>query len=78
MTFKMRKSAHEELRRLPKVKADLKRRADNIAAACGDGYVANSGEGKTRSRASVVTATGKAMRDNAKNNTLVRNLDAGR
>ena len=70
--------AFEAMRRSPGVKADLRRRADAIAAACGDGFVAASGEGKTRSRAAVIAASGRARRVNARDNTMLRNLDAGR
>lgn len=68
----------EEIRRLPAVKANLKSRADRIAAASGEGYVAESGEGKSRSRASVITGNIRAMNDNRKNNTILRNVDAGK
>ena len=68
----------EEIRRLPAVKANLKSRADRIAAQAGEGYEAFEGEGKTRSRASVVTTSVRAINHNRKHNTLLRNLDAGK
>lgn len=37
----------------------------------GDGYIARSGTGRTRARAAVITATPRAMRDNAENHTLL-------
>lgn len=70
--------AFEEVRRLPKVKAELESRAESIAAQAGEGYEMRSGEGKTRSRASVVTTTADSMRDNRKNNTLLKSIDAGK
>lgn len=70
--------AFEEIRRLPKTKSTLESSGSKIAEACGDGYEMRSGEGKTRSRASVLTTNAKAMRDNRKNNTLLRNMDAGK
>lgn len=70
--------AFEQLRREPGVKASIDARAKRIAAAAGDGYEAGSYAGKTRHRGSVITANTRAMRDNAKNNTLLRSIDAGR
>jgi hypothetical protein len=70
--------AFDEIRRSPKVEAELRRRAQRIATACGPGYVAVSGKGRTRARAAVITADQRAVRDNASNNTLIRNLDRGR
>ncbi len=68
----------EELLRSPPVLADLKRRADRIAAVCGFGYKAYAEQGRSRARASVVAATRGARRDNARKNTLIRNMSAGR
>ena len=62
----------------PKVVADVRRRAERVADAAGEGYVAESSEPRKRARAAVVTATGKAIRDNAENQTLLRSLDAAR
>lgn len=70
-----------ELRRAPGVVADLQRRAQAIADACGgesEGYYARVSQGKTRARAAVITGTGRAIRDNAANATILRNLDRGR
>ncbi len=78
VTIKWNVPAFEEIRRDPSVKSDLAIRADRIAEAAGDGYESSSTEGATRSRASVVTTTYAAIRDNAKNNTLIRAVDAGR
>lgn len=63
------------------VAADLMRRAEAIASAAesaGDGeYAANLGR-TDRARASVVTADAVATSHNAKHNTLLGSLDAGR
>lgn len=59
------------------VQAELKRRAEAIARASGEGYEASSLVGKSRARASVITATAGAIVDNQRNNTLLRNLGAG-
>lgn len=60
------------------VLADVRARARRVAEAAGDGYVMESDDPHTRARAAVITATGDAVRDNAKNQTLIRSLDAGR
>lgn len=67
-----------QLRLEPGVIADLGERADRIADAAGPGYEASTFEGQNRGRASVITADFNAIRDNAKNQSLLRNLDAGR
>lgn len=41
------------------------------ARAGGDGCIARSGTGRTRARAAVITATVRAMRDNAEKHTLL-------
>lgn len=70
--------AFRELRLEPGVIADLEKRAEAVAAAAGDGYEASAMAGKNRGRASVITANYAAIRDNARNQTLLRSLDAGR
>ena len=51
--------------------------AEKIAARAGDGYVASSRIGKNRARASVITDSFKAMRDEAKNGTLSKAAGGG-
>lgn len=60
------------------VAEDLKRRADNIAAAAGDGMEVDTGVGRNRARASVRTATPEAVEAEATSRALTRALDAGR
>ena len=63
----------------PGVVADMQRRAEAIAEAAGEGYVAAVTENPhTRARAAVIAASPEAAADNAANNTLLRSLDAGR
>lgn len=73
--------AFRQIRTSPETKAEIQRRADKIADACGNGYeagtVAETG-GRGRARSAVYTNTPKARRDNAKNHTLMRNIGAGR
>ena len=71
--------AFRQIRLEPKVAADVHDRAERIASAAGDGYEAFPTQSpRNRARAAVVTTSMKAIRDNARNQTLLRNLDAGR
>lgn len=60
------------------VQADLKRRAEAIAQAAGDGMDVDVRVGKTRARASVRTGTFEARRAEARDKALTSALDAGR
>lgn len=71
------------------VAADLARRARAIAAKANvglspdgmgnDPYTAKDGKaGRGRARASVVASSPHGIHDNARNNTLLKSLDAGR
>ena len=79
--FKWRVAGFEEVRKLPGVREEVTRRAERVAAAAGGaqkGYFVRSSIGKTRARAVVIAGTIEAIRSNAKHNTLLRSLDAGR
>lgn len=67
-----------ELRTSARVRADILRRARNVAAVAGDGYRADPSDTRNRARAAVVTDSDAAKADNARNQTLLRALDAGR
>lgn len=60
------------------VMADLKARADRIAAKAGDGMVSSVQQGRTRARASVITGTTEARRAEATSRALTAAVDAGR
>lgn len=75
---KMNIAGARAIRNSAEVEGDLMRRAQAIEAAAGPGYEASSQTGRTRARASVITADFEAIRDNAKNNTLLKSLDRGR
>jgi len=84
-SFKMNRKAMREILTSGDVELELFRRADAIKEACDpdghlgeDAYIAVSGKGKSRSRASVIAVTRYARNSNAKHNTLLRALDAGR
>lgn len=77
--IKWNRDAFRQIRLLPEVAADVHDRARRVAEAAGNGYEAfPTADPRNRSRAAVVTTSRKAMRDNARNQTLLRNLDAGR
>lgn len=71
------KPEFERIARDPAVKAELIQIAEKIARRCGPGYLAVSGEGRTRSRAAVITTTLAAIKDNAEHNTILRNIGDG-
>ncbi len=52
----------------------LKAEADRMAESAGPGYESSDYPWTTRGRASVITATGGARRDNSRNQTLARVL----
>lgn len=67
-----------ELLRSEAVRADLVRRAENIAAAAGPGHKVESEIGRNRARAAVITTTAEAMVAEARDRNLTRAFDAGR
>lgn len=72
---------HEGVRALlhsPSVLADLKRRADAIAAKAGPGMVVTTHVGPNRVRANVITATMPARIAEAKHRALTAAIDAAR
>ncbi|MGV3564156.1 MAG: hypothetical protein ACO1ON_12840 [Nocardioides sp.] len=71
-------AAFDAIRKSPEVQADLKARADRIAAAAGEGHEVDVRIGAHRARASVRTATFDARRSEATDKTLTSALDAGR
>lgn len=76
--IKWRVKGFQELRKSSAVLADLTDRAERVAGASGEGVVARGSVGKTRARAAVIAYHPKAIRSNAKHNTLLNNLDRGR
>ena len=79
MKIKFNRNAFREIRLLPEVAADVHDRAERVAAAAGEGFDAFPTQApRNRARAAVVTTSMKAIRQNARDNTLLRALDAGR
>lgn len=69
----------DKLRKLPAIQQDLKRRADKIAAAAGEGFVVDPVfEGQKRARVRVYAESFAAKRAEANDGALTRAIDAGR
>ena len=76
--FELNRQAVREFLRSAEVRADLERRARQIAAAAGPGHRVESEIGANRARAAVITDTIEAMIGEARDRNLTRSLDAGR
>lgn len=63
-----------ELMKSPEMVACLKETAKTIQNRVGDGYETNTFIGKNRANISIKTKSRKAIRDNNKNNTLLKAL----
>lgn len=63
---------YADLLKDPAIVADLRRRAEAVAAAAGSGFEAKQSQPHTRARAAVVAPQGDP------NNKMIRALDAGR
>lgn len=70
--------AFRKLRTDPAVQADILRRAEKIAEAAGDGFKAVQSPARNRARAAVVAVTPEAVARNARDQSLLKALDAGR
>ena len=76
--IKLSNAGFRELRKSPAVRAEILRRAEAVAAAAGDGFRAVESAPRNRARAAVVPVTAEAAARNARENTLLHALDAGR
>ncbi len=72
MILKLNSRGMQEMLKSDGVLADVTARAERVATAAGPGMEASSMIGKTRARASVITATPDAMRNEADNKALTR------
>lgn len=78
MRIKWRRKAFPEMRLSPEVLAEIARRGQAMASACGDGFEADARAGKNRARSIVYADTIKAKRQDAKRNVILSNVDAAR
>lgn len=75
--LKLNRAIVRDLLKDPDLEAHLLAEAEAIAARAGEGFVASSTIGKNRARASVITDSFKAMRDEAKYGTLSKAAGLG-
>lgn len=83
--LKLNRAALREILKSDPLELELFKRAERIREACDpdghlgeDSYIAVSSKGRNRARASVIAASRYARNSNAKHNTLVRAIDAGK
>lgn len=83
--LKLNRAALRQILKSDPLELELFTRAERIREACDpdghlgeDAYIAVSSKGKNRARASVIAASRYARNSNAKHNTLVRAIDAGK
>lgn len=67
-----------QLLKSPEMMAICQELADDVAVRCGDGYVTSAHTGVNRVNVSVYTESKDAMKDNAKNNTVLKALGGGK
>lgn len=70
--FELNRNGVAELLKSPAMIEILREKARGIKEAAGDGYEVSSYVGKNRANVSVKTKTKQAIRDNNKNNTLLK------
>ena len=74
MEIELNSPGIREMLRSEEMQAVLGEKASEIAGRCGAGYESDIYMTPGRAVASVFTATPEAVKDNAKNNTILRNL----
>lgn len=72
--LKLNLAGFRKLRKLPEVDALVRREAEDLAKRCGPGYKAERSPSANRSRWTVFPDTPEAIADNAKHNTILRNM----
>ncbi len=76
--LELNRSGVRELLRSPEVLADLRARAERVAAAAGAGMEVEATIGPNRARAEVATGTTEARLAEARHRRLSRSIDAAR
>ena len=78
MEFKPSRKGMAKLPTLPGLLPVLQGKVDRIASASGDGFYPHVNKGSKRHRGAVVAGGPQAARRNRRDNTLLRNFNAGR
>ena len=78
MKIKYSRKGLAKLPLMPGLIPEISKHVDSIAAASGDGFYPHTNPGRRRHRGAVVAGGPQAARRNRKENTLIRNLNAGR
>lgn len=73
----MNSAGAQELLKSPEVQGELRKRADRVAAAAGEGHEVSVWVGRDRARATVTTVSARAKRAEANDRALLRALEAG-
>lgn len=76
--FTLNRNGLRELLRSDAVQAELRRRAQQVAAAAGPGHRVEVSAGRNRARAAVITDTPEARRAEATDRALTRAINAGK
>lgn len=77
MKINWKMKGFEDVRRMRGVANLVEEVGHSIAVRAGPGYEASFRQGKTRYRGIIFPRTYRAMRDNARNNSLVKALGGG-
>ena len=76
--IKLNSKGFIELLKSPEIQADLRRRAELVAAAAGPGHKVDVQVGRRRARAAVIMTTWEARRAEAKTRNLTQAFNAAR
>lgn len=76
--IRMNRAAIAALLKSPEIRRELRRRAQKIADAAGDGFEVRESEPRVRARVAVVATTMRAKRGEAKDGRLSHAIGAGR
>ena len=78
MRFELNRDGVRALLKSAEVEADVRRRAESVARAAGEGHEVLVTKGRNRTGADAFTATYEAMRSEVEDRSLSRSIDAGR
>jgi len=76
--IKLNSAGMREMLKMPGIVADVRRRAEAVARAAGDGFEARTTPRRNRARAEAVASSFDARRRQSKSSTLLAALSAAR